>query len=132
MASNPYPNLLRRYLATVVDGIVVILIVVLIGQLPFLSRDTHGFGVMVFLLVLLNYEPVLTRFLCTAGQAVMRFRVRKIGSSSPPPIWRLYVRVVLKALLGSISFLTLPVRADRRAIHDLAANTLVVEASSSK
>jgi uncharacterized RDD family membrane protein YckC len=116
----------------VVDGIVIILIVVLIGQLPFLSRDTHGFGEILLLLVFLNYEPVLTRFLCTAGQAVMRFRVREIDSGNPPPIWRLYVRVIVKATLGLISFLTLPARADRRAIHDLAANTLVVEASDVK
>jgi uncharacterized RDD family membrane protein YckC len=132
MASNAYPNLLRRYLGAVVDWIVIVLIVVSIGQLPFLSRDTHGFGTTLLLLVLLNYEPVLTRFLCTAGQAVMRFRVREIDSGSPPPIWRLYVRVVVKASLGLISFLTLPARADRRAIHDLAANTLVVEASGVK
>lgn len=132
MASNPYPNLVRRYLATVVDAIVIVLIVVLIGQLPFLSRDTHGFGEILFLLVLLNYEPVLTRFLCTAGQAVMRFRIREINSGNPPPIWRLYLRVIVKASLGLVSFLTLPARADRRAIHDLAANTLVVEASSVK
>jgi uncharacterized RDD family membrane protein YckC len=107
----------------VVDGIVIILIVVLIGQLPFLSRDTHGFGEILLLLVFLNYEPVL---------AVMRFRVREIDSGNPPPIWRLYVRVIVKATLGLISFLTLPARADRRAIHDLAANTLVVEASDVK
>jgi uncharacterized RDD family membrane protein YckC len=108
--------------------IVVVLVVVSIGQLPFLSRDSHGFGEILFALVFLNYEPVLTRFLCTAGQAVMRFRVREMTSGSPPPIWRLYIRVVVKASLGLISFLTLPARADRRAIHDLAANTLVVEA----
>jgi uncharacterized RDD family membrane protein YckC len=40
--------------------------------------------------------------------------------------------VVVKALLGIISFLTLPARQDRRAIHDLAARTLVVEASNAK
>jgi hypothetical protein len=48
------------------------------------------------------------------------------------PIWRLHMRVVVKSVLGIISFLTLPARRDRRAIHDLAANTLVVEASATK
>lgn len=130
--SNAYPNLLRRYLGAVVDFIVVILVVVSIGQLPFLSRDTHGFGEIVLLLVFLNYEPVLTRFLCTVGQALMRFRVRDMTSERRPPIWRLYIRLIIKTTLGLISFLTLPARADRRAIHDLAARTLVVEASSLK
>jgi uncharacterized RDD family membrane protein YckC len=36
----------------------------------------------------------------------------------------------VKYLLGVISFLTMPTRSDRRAIHDLAAETIVVEASA--
>jgi len=129
--ASAYPNLLRRYLGAAIDGVAVILIVVLIGQLE-LFRGNKDIGVFVFILVLANYEPILTTFLCTAGQAAMRFRVRDVATGARAPIWRLYVRVVVKAFLGIISFLTLPARQDRRAIHDLAARTLVVEASNAK
>lgn len=129
MALDPYPTLVRRYLGAMIDGIVVILLAVAIGQLPFVPRGEEGSGIVVFMLVLLNYEPLLTAFRCTAGQAVMRFRVRDAATREQAPLWRLYLRVVIKALLGIVSFLTLPARRDRRAIHDLAARTLVVEAS---
>jgi len=129
--ASAYPNLLRRYLGAAIDGVAVILIVVLIGQLE-LFRGNKDIGVFVFILVLANYEPILTTFLCTAGQAAMRFRVRDVATGARAPIWRLYIRVVVKAFLGIISFLTLPARQDRRAIHDLAARTLVVEASNAK
>jgi uncharacterized RDD family membrane protein YckC len=129
LAISRYPNLLRRYLAAVIDGVAIIVLVVLVGQLPFYSGGNEYIGILVFLLVLANYEPILTAFLCTAGQAVMRFRVRDVATQARVPIWRLYIRVVVKALLGMVSFLTLPARADRRAIHDFAAKTLVVEAS---
>ena len=129
MEASAYPNLLRRYLGAVIDLVTVILIVVSMGKLG-LFEGRNEFGAFVFLLVLVNYEPILTTFLCTAGQAAMRFRVRDVTSGGRAPIWRLYIRVVVKAVLGMVSFLTLPVRRDRRAIHDLAAKTLVVEASS--
>lgn len=131
MEASAYPNLLRRYLGAGIDGIAIVLLVVLVGQLPFYSGGSE-MGMLVFLLVLANYEPVLTTFLCTAGQAAMRFRVRDAVTGGRAPIGRLYIRVVVKAFLGVVSFLTLPARRDRRAIHDLAANTLVVEASSAK
>jgi uncharacterized RDD family membrane protein YckC len=37
-------------------------------------------------------------------------------------------RMLVKYLLGIISFLTVPARQDRRAIHDLSADTIVTEA----
>jgi len=132
LEASRYPNLLRRYLGAMIDGILIILLVVLIGQLPFYPSGNEATGVLVFLLVLANYEPILVTFVCTAGQAIMRFRVRDFATGGRVPIWRLYVRVVVKTFLGIISFLTLPARHDRRAIHDLAAKTLVVEASEAK
>jgi uncharacterized RDD family membrane protein YckC len=127
-----YPNLLRRYLAALIDAVIIILLVVFIGRLLLYAGGNQSLGVLVFFLVVLAYEPLLTAFLCTAGQAVMRFRVRDIQTGGRVPLWRVYIRVVVKTFLGLISFLTLPARRDRRAIHDLAARTLVVEASETK
>jgi len=128
---SAYPNLFRRYLGAVIDSMAVILIVVLIGKTD-VFQGKGELGAIVFVLVALSYEPILTTFLCTAGQAVMRFRVRDAETRGRVPITRLYLRVIVKGLLGVISFLTLPARRDRRAIHDLAANTLVIEASDTK
>jgi uncharacterized RDD family membrane protein YckC len=71
----------------------------------------------------------MTVFLCTLGQAVMRFRVRKADDLSRVSLVQVYIRIVVKYLLGVISFLTMPARRDRRAIHDLAGGTIVIEAS---
>jgi len=38
----------------------------------------------------------------------------------------------VKYLLGIISMLTIPARADRRAIHDFATDTIVIEAANDK
>ena len=132
MAPARYPNLLRRYVAAMIDWVIVILLIVLMGRLAsYLGRD-QGFALFLAAVAVAVYEPFLTAFLFTAGQGVMRFRVRDLKSGARVPLWRVYLRVVVKAVLGVVSFLTLPARADRRAIHDLAAGTLVLEASDAK
>ena len=127
-----YPNLLRRYLAALIDGVIVILLIVLMGRLAsYLGRD-QGFALFLAAIAVALYEPFLTAFLFTVGQGVMRFRVRDLETGARVPLGRVYLRVVVKAVLGIVSFLTLPARRDRRAIHDLAAGTLVLEASDAK
>ena len=39
------------------------------------------------------------------------------------------MRLEIKYILGGISILTNPSRADRRAIHDFATDTIVIESS---
>ena len=122
-----YPNLLRRYLASVIDLLAVMFIVYLYSRTPLYTPGEDS-GALVFFAVLLSYEPLLTVFLCTLGQAILRFRVRRAEDSTKISLAQAYVRLVVKYALGIISFLTMPARRDRRSIHDLAAGTIVLEA----
>lgn len=61
----------------------------------------------------------------------MRIRVRTPDGNNRIGIAHAFMRMVVKYLLGLISFLTVPARKDRRAIHDLAARSIVVEAGAS-
>src|SRR5262245_19298433 len=121
LAPARYPNLVRRYLAAMIDGVIVILLVVLMGRLASYLGLEQGIALFFAAIAVALYEPFLTAFLFTVGQGVMRFRVRDLESGARVPLGRVYLRVVIKAVLGIVSFLTLPARADRRAIHDLAA-----------
>ena len=125
-----YPNLLRRYLASIIDMLTVSLFIYLYVKSPLYSPG--GVGVLVALILLLSFEPLMTVFLCTPGQALMRFRVRHAESFTRISLGSAYLRVLTKYALGMITFFTLPLRRDRRAIHDLAAESIVVEASAAK
>jgi uncharacterized RDD family membrane protein YckC len=76
------------------------------------------------------YEPLATAFGCTLGQALMRFRVRTVEGLKRIGVTQAYGRFLVKYLLGIISFVTMPARSDRRAIHDLASETIVIEATA--
>lgn len=125
-----YPNILRRYLATVVDIGVIWFFIYLISRLPALTgSDALAYSLCGILILL--YEPLLTTYASTPGQALMRFKVRTKDGLKRIGLSQAYGRFIVKYLLGVISLLTIPARKDRRAIHDLAADTIVVEAAQS-
>ena len=124
-----YPSAFRRYLATLVDFAAVWSGIFLISRLHALTRS-DGLTYMLFFALLLSYEPFLTTYAGTAGQVAMRFRVRTFEGLKRIGLPQAYGRFFIKYLLGIVSFLTMPARHDRRAIHDLVSETIVVEASA--
>jgi uncharacterized RDD family membrane protein YckC len=80
------------------------------------------------LILTLFYEPVLTVYSATVGQRVMGIRVR----SANDPTKRInflqaIIRLIAKAGLGWISFVTIHSNPKSRAIHDLVAGSVMVE-----
>ena len=124
-----YPSVFRRYLATLLDLLVIWFGVFLIIQVPALSGSNQKIGIVVAVFVL-TYEPLLTSYLCTAGQWLFRFRVRTFDGHNRISVGHAYGRLIVKYLLGVISILTIPSRPDRRATHDFATETIVIEASA--
>ena len=125
-----YPNVLRRYVATVLDLFALWCIFYAISQTPALTeRGALAYWILVVSLLL--YEPLLTTYACTLGQAVMRIRVRTVGNLTRIGLDQAFGRMIVKYLLGIISLLTIPARQDRRAIHDLSSGTIVIEAGGS-
>ena len=126
---NKYPILIRRYLAAVLDISIALSCAILLVKLLVLSGvDRDDLYFLVFYLPFLLYEPLLTSKAATVGQLIFRFRVRKIDEKTKIDISHAYARLLIKLLLGWISLLTVPWREDRRAIHDLAVGSIVVEA----
>ena len=126
-----YPNAFRRYLATLVDLAAVWSGIFLISRLHVLS-GSDALAYTLFAALLLCYEPFLTTYAATVGQVVMRFRVRTFEGLNRIGLAQAYGRFVIKYLLGIVSFLTMPARDDRRAIHDLVTETIVIEASADR
>jgi uncharacterized RDD family membrane protein YckC len=126
-ASLKYPNVLRRYLATLLDLFAWWCLIYAMSRVP--SITEHGaLAYSLFGLSFMLYEPLLTTYACTLGQAIMRIRVRSKDELKRVTLDQALGRMIVKYLLGIISFLTVPARKDRRAIHDLASNTIVIEA----
>jgi uncharacterized RDD family membrane protein YckC len=124
-----YPSLLRRYVASLIDGATIFgaFLFYMRSPLRFAQSQTPNYWP---LLLLTLYEPLLTRYLCTPGQLLMRIRVRTEPGIERVPVFRTFVRLGVKYLLGIVSFVFLPAHRQKRALHDLAAGTIVLDAWS--
>lgn len=123
-----YPLLVKRYQSVMIDGLVLfsimIVTMVMMGESDARQTVMVSMGV-IFALV---YEPLLTTYGATLGQYIIGIRVR--DSRNPRQrinIRRAYIRIVLKLMLGWLSLVAINFNPQHRAIHDLAASSVVVK-----
>jgi uncharacterized RDD family membrane protein YckC len=84
--------------------------------------------VAMFLTVWLVYEPLFTILGGTIGNRMNGIRVRKSNDlHATVNIFQSLLRYVLKLTLGWLSFLTIHTSPERRAIHDLAAGSVMIK-----
>jgi uncharacterized RDD family membrane protein YckC len=128
LTTNHYPPLLQRYLSTVIDGFVLLFVMVTVSVgLQGSDATLRAVRIALVLGVVAIYEPVLTSTAATLGQIVAGIRVRHFDAPYERiSIAQAYVRWVVKVLLGWFSFLTMGFNRERRAVHDLAARSVVV------
>ena len=84
--------------------------------------------IILFVAIWFLYEPLCTTLGATLGNKIKQIRVRKSGNSDKKiNFFQAFIRYFFKMLLGWISFLTIHSNSERRAIHDLAAGSVMVK-----
>jgi len=74
------------------------------------------------------YEPICMMFGCTIGNYAKRIRGRKFADPTKRMnIFQSYLRYIIKIMLGWLSFLTINMNKEKRAIHDLASSTVMIK-----
>lgn len=126
-----YPSIARRYLATFIDGMFVIFVMIVAASV-FQEKNELStiLRVGIVLVMFFVYEPLCTSKFCTVGQSVMKIRVRKHDSYERISIPSAYIRFITKLFLGIISFFSIPFTEEKRGIHDFAVNSVVICADS--
>ena len=123
-----YPSILRRYLATVIDGalpVIVFLTVTAIFQEAAESGMRLHIGIAgAFFLI---YEPFCTSKLCTVGQLLVGMRVRSFSTRQKISFLSAYARFIVKWFLGFLSFFIIGASENRRTMHDFAAGSIVID-----
>lgn len=122
-----YPSITRRYFASFIDGLLIFVVFLMIA---YILKQSSGIVNVVKVGLILSmffiYEPFCTSKLCTLGQKIMGIRVRSVGTYERISIISAYMRIIVKILLGIISFFTIPFTRGKRGIHDFAANSIVI------
>jgi uncharacterized RDD family membrane protein YckC len=132
LASTAYPRLIRRIKGAMIDGIVIPIAAV--GVL--VLTDTFGVesGVVKAIfaaLTILLLEPLAVVFTGgTVGHHILGMRVRRKNEDKRLGVVAALTRFVTKTLFGIFSFFVALITQKRQALHDVAANSLVVYKST--
>ena len=130
MMRSSFPSLSDRIQSTFIDTL--ILVVAMFGCASLLDRMENPpdwIRISMFVAIWVIYEPICTMLGATVGNIVKGIRVRRYKDSTKKVNFiQAFVRYLLKALLGWISFITIGSNPERRALHDLAAGSIMVKA----
>lgn len=121
-----YPRLVRRYKALLIDGLLIFFILIIIMLIVQDSDLRTPIMISSALIILLTYEPLMTSYSKTIGQRLMRIKVGRYRDPDKKiSLLNAYIRWFIKGLLGWVSFLTIHFNPERRAIHDLASDSVM-------
>ncbi|HKB45031.1 MAG TPA: RDD family protein [Chitinophagaceae bacterium] len=127
--SEEYPNLSDRVQSTFIDTIFIIL--VMFGFASILDRYENTptwIKITLFFVLWVVYEPLCTTLGFTLGNLIKGIRVRQHSNTVKRiNIFQALLRYILKVALGWLSFLTIHSNPQRRAIHDLAAGSVMIK-----
>ncbi len=92
------------------------------------QEDDGWIRAVLFILIWGVYEPVAMVLGCTLGNYLMKIRVRRHEHIDKKiNLLQAHLRFIIKITLGWISFLTINSNKERRAIHDFAAGSVMIE-----
>lgn len=116
-----------RIKSTLIDNLIVLgLILIFINY--FSDISIYIKGILIF--VILSYEPVISSKYRTLGQILIGIKVLNYSNTNRNiSLLNAYARFLVKNALGWLSFITIIVTKQKRAIHDMIGNTIMVIAN---
>lgn len=127
--TEQYPELKDRIQSTFIDAILLLVLMFIFAAI--IDKFEHvpdWVRAAMFIGLFVVYEPLFMTLGCTLGNYIKGIRVRKVDDTSRKiNIFQALVRYPIKFGLGWISFLTIGSNPKRRAIHDLAAGSVMIK-----
>ncbi len=125
---NQYPSLTTRLQSIFIDTIFLIVMMIVVSYLlSQFSNVPDWLRAVIFISLFFIYEPACLTFGCTIGNYFRRIRVKKFAdTNSRIAFHNAVIRYAVKLSLGWISFLTIHSNPERRAIHDMASGSVMI------
>src|SRR5678815_2062789 len=128
-----YPSLAKRIQSIFIDSLLIIVLMFLSAWIldkmnPEQNEGDEWIRIVLFIALWGVYEPLSMTLGCTLGNYLMKIRVRKHNNAGKKiNLLQAYARFIIKFFLGWLSFITISFNPERRAIHDFASGSIVVE-----
>lgn len=127
--ASHYPSLLKRVQSIFIDALLLLTLMFVIYAA--IGDNEHVSGLVRGLLLYgccILYEPLCVAYGCTVGHYLMKIRVRKASDESQRiSLGHSFLRVIVKSLLGWLSFVVIHFNEHKRAVHDMASGSVMIE-----
>lgn len=123
-----YPSISDRVQSTFIDALfILILMFISASILDRYENAPDWIRIVLFFGLWAVYEPLCTSLGATIGNLVKGIRVRRVNDVNKRiNIFNAFIRYIVKTLLGWLSFITVHFNPERRAIHDIAAGSVMI------
>jgi uncharacterized RDD family membrane protein YckC len=127
-----YPPLLKRVYSFLIDtGFKALLLFIATITFSWMKLDgekENWIKGIVFVLVIAVYEPLSMRLGATLGNYCTGIRVRRyLDPAKRINLFQAYCRYIVKILFGWLSCFTIGFNQQRRALHDMIGESIVIE-----
>jgi len=126
-----YGTLINRLKAILIDVLVLVgLCMIATAIFSRIGYVSDTIRMVVFIFIFLLYDPLLTSiFGATIGHLIIGLRIRRAKDITRKLIFPMaLIRFIIKGTLGFISLMTISTTKKNRAIHDIVAGSVVLQA----
>ena len=129
MEEQDYPTLSDRVQSILVDQVFIVTLMFLFtAVLDRFQHPPNWIRIVLFFGIWGIYEPFCMHYACTIGNYVKGIRVRRFKDTTKKMgLVQACFRYLIKLLLGWLSVLSVATNKEKRAIHDLAADTIMIK-----
>jgi uncharacterized RDD family membrane protein YckC len=126
--NEEYPDLKDRIQSAFIDGILMLVLMIVFASILDKFENVPDWVRMAIVGFFIVYEPLFMSFGCTLGNLIKGIRVRKHSDSTKKiNILQAIIRFPIKFILGWLSYITIGSSPKRRAIHDMAAGSVMIK-----
>lgn len=129
MENEEFPGISDRIKANTTDYLVLCILLMAVTSFSESRPDLPlGVRISLFVFIFLVYDPLFTTlFGGTIGHYMNGIRVKRADDRTRNiPFHAAVIRYILKVFLGIISFITINSQKSNSAIHDYAADSIVI------
>ncbi|MBK8806213.1 MAG: signal peptidase I [Bacteroidales bacterium] len=128
LKDNKIPSVSKRFLSTFLDFLFIIYITYNVKKYTSIDIDDRTVTIILWIVIWIVYEGLLTRYWCTLGQYFTKLRISKNDSTnSKLSLIDSFKRIILKLSTGLFSFIALLLKPNSVSIHDKIAKSIVLE-----
>lgn len=123
-----YPTMLKRFQSNFIDRIITYSLIAAFVYVA-IAIDNNNLALRIgAIFIALSYEPLMLSWGGrTIGQRIMGIKVKQLSIDERIPLLNAYAHFALRMMLGWFTFISIHTNNERRALHDIATNAVVVE-----